>query len=172
MRSIVIIIIGCLLCVKVNAQEASSVADGQAIFVYNFTKLVAWPDSRKGDDFVIGVLGSSETFQAFKRYTQQKRVAGQNITVKRFQKGADVDNSCHILMVTASCVKEIAPIMDKIAAGNMLLITENDGLIDQGSAINFLVIDGKIKYEIKSSNLEKSQLKFAAQLETLAYKKY
>ncbi len=172
MRNVIIMTIACLFCFKVNAQEANSVADGQAIFVYNFTKLVAWPESRKANDFVIGVLGSSETFQAIKKYMQQKRVASQNITVKRFQKSSDVESGCHILLVTSSSAKEISSLTDKVVSESMLLIAENDGSIDQGAAINFLVIDGKIKYEVKSSNLEKCQLKHVAQLEALAYKKY
>ncbi len=159
-------------CTGLYAQEVGSIVDGQAIFIYNFTRLVAWPESRNINDFTIGVLGSSEAFAAIKKYTKQKRVGGKAIEVKRFTKASEIDNTCHILLVTSSAVNEIDRVAEMAKTGNILLITEKKGMIEKGAAISFLLIDGKIKYEIKTDNIIGCQLKYASQLEALAYKRH
>ncbi len=172
MRMILLFVCYGLFCLKSNAQEANSLAEGQALFIYNFTKFVAWPIEQKTPEFIIGILGPFDTFDPIKNYMQQKRVAGRTIVVKHFRKVSEIESNCHILMIASQYVKDMETIVTKTQSENVLLITEKDGSIEKGAAINFLVIDGKIKYEIKGSNIAKYQLKHALQLETLAYRKY
>ncbi len=172
MRSIKIIVILSVLCINAFAQkQVNSVAEGQAIFLYNFTKLIDWPENRKENQFIIGILGDNEIYDAVKEYTKQKNVAGKSITVKYFRKAEEVDK-CHMLMVASSAAKEMEAVIDKAEKENILLVAERSGAIDKGVAINFLVVDGKIKYEVKAGNLAKCQLKYVSQLEGLAYKRY
>lgn len=42
---------------EVCAQDVNSKI--KAIFIYNFTKYIEWPENQKQGDFVIGVLGNS-----------------------------------------------------------------------------------------------------------------
>ncbi len=171
MRCIKIIFVFCVFCSGIRAQQVGSIAEGQAIFIYNFTKLIAWPETRKENQFIIGILGNFETFNALKEHTKQKSVSGRNILVKYFRKASEVD-ACHMLMIASSEMKEFASIVGKAETESILLIGEKIGAIDEGAAINLLLVGGKIKYEMKSSNLTKCQLKYVSQLEGLAYKKY
>lgn len=160
-------------CLSSYAQEVNTVAEGQALFIYNFIKLVAWPDDQKTANFTIGVLGSNVTYKAIEEYTREKRIdGGRDIVVKRYQKTADVDKSCQLLMITSTYTKEIETIYHTAKDRNILLIAEKDGAIEKGAAINFLLIDGKIKFEVKTSNITDCHLKYASQLESLAYKKH
>ncbi len=44
---------------RVNAPQIS---DAQAMFIYNFSRLVKWPANATQDDFIIGVLGNNLTY--------------------------------------------------------------------------------------------------------------
>ena len=46
----------------------------QAFFIYNFSRLIKWPASYSQGDFVIGVLGDSQTYQNLVELTKDKKV--------------------------------------------------------------------------------------------------
>ena len=48
------------------------------------------------------------------------------------------------------------------------VITEQNGLMEKGSGINFVVKNNRQKFELNKRNVESHQLKVSANLETLA----
>src|SRR5271157_6586502 len=77
----------------------TEIPKAQSIFIYNFTRLIEWPESFKNGDFVIGVIGNSDVYGELQAYTAGKKVAMQNIVVKKFKDLSEIDN-CHILFVS------------------------------------------------------------------------
>jgi hypothetical protein len=51
---------------------------------------------------------------------------------------------------------------------NTLIITERNGLISKGAGINFVMNDGKQKFQLSKINLQKSGLKVNAELVDMA----
>lgn len=169
------ILIGLSILLSINivkSQQISDVASGQAMFIYHFTKIIDWPIERKMSDFVIGVLGTDDIYGALINYTKQKRVAGQDIVIKRFNKLTEVPDDCHMLIITSRHKNDMPTIAQKLESSNTLLISNNNGAIQQGAAINLILIEDKIKYEVNSSVLQKHNLKYTSALETMAHKKY
>jgi hypothetical protein len=58
--------------------------------------------------------------------------------------------------------------MGIVGTNKTLVITEKKGALNEGSAINFVIVDNKLKFELKVSNATKNGLKVSSNLETMA----
>jgi hypothetical protein len=162
-----------LLCIVIgtNTYTQTGIPKAQAMFIYNFSRLIEWPASYKSGPFIIGVLGSSATFDELESFVVGKNVGTQPISVVKFASTADI-STCHILFIPFSKTKELATILPKLQGKSSLIITEKNGAIEEGSAINFSVIGDKLKFEFKPDNATKYQIKLSSKLNEMAFKVY
>jgi hypothetical protein len=149
----------------------SSVAKAQAVFLYNFTLNIEWPlDYRKGD-FVIGVYGPADVINELTSYLKDKTVGNQPFKVVKYNTLENIGR-CHILFIPFGKSNEMPAIIGRIGNNRTLLVGEKNGIIQAGAAVNFLVVDDRLKFELKPANASKYGLKVLSQLEKLADKKY
>jgi hypothetical protein len=167
MRKILVLVI-CLLF-KSNSYCQTDIPRAQAMFIYNFSRLAEWPAEYKAGPFIFGFIGNSETFDQMKTFAAGKNVGSQSIAVQRFASVADI-STCHILFVPFSKTKEMANILIKLQGKSTLIISEKSGAINEGSSINFVVIDDKLKFEFKPENALKYQIKVSSKLNEMAFK--
>jgi hypothetical protein len=154
---------------KTNAQ--TSVAQAQAVFIYNFTRLIEWPSDFKTGNFIIGVFGANDVYSEIKNFTDGKTVGNQPITVVKFSSPQAV-TKCHILFVPFGKTKDLPAIIGALGGSKTLIITERKGALEEGSTINFVIVEDKLKFELKASNASKLGLKISSNLENMAIAKY
>jgi len=163
-----------IVLIGVYAQVAFSqtgIPRAQAMFIYNFSRLIEWPASYKSGPFIIGVVGNADIFNELKAYTTGKSVGSQSITVEQYEDASSIDK-CHIIFVPVSKTKNLGDIVGSLQNKSTLIISEKKGAIDEGSAINFLFVGDKLRFEINSSNASKYGIKMSGKLEEMAIKKY
>jgi len=148
-----------------HAQEEKYIG----LFVYNFTKYFDWPESSKIGDFKIQILGHQSVYEELIKITLGKKVGTQNIVIQNINSLSEV-NKCQIVFVGHWQSRYIPEILSKIGTHPTLLITEMEGMLDQGSAINFVIRDGTIKFEMKISNVTAHNLKSDQRIRELAYR--
>lgn len=139
------------------------------LFVYNFTKYFDWPENSKTGDFKILVVGHPSVYEELTKLCAGKKVGVQNIVLKNINSVEEI-SSCHILFVGHWHSRLFPEIKSKIGNQPTLIISEMEGMLDKGSAINFVIRDGTIKFEMKSSNLLSQNLKTDQRIRELAYK--
>ena len=149
----------------------TGIAKAQAMFVYNFSRLIEWPATYKTGPFVIGVLGGGEITNELHTYTQGKKVGTQNIVVKQYKDPSEIDK-CNILFVTFGKSRGLPELISALGNKSTLIITEKNGSIEDGAAINFLVVGDKLKFELSQKNAEKNGIKYSAKLMEMAFKTY
>jgi YfiR/HmsC-like len=174
MKKSIGIILTCLslqiLYVKnINAQ--TSISQAQAVFIYNFTRLIEWPADYKTGDFIIGVYSSNELYSELKTFTAGKMVGTQPISIVKFSVVQSISR-CHILFVPYSKSKELPTILGILGGAKTLLISERKGALEEGATINFVIMEDKLKFELKASNATKLGLNIHSNLENMAIAKY
>jgi adenine-specific DNA methylase len=75
---------------------------------------------------------------------------------------------CHILFVPANHSNKVEELMEHLKAESILLVTENEGLAQKGSCINFVTKDGKMRFELNRKAMFKARLRVASELVRLA----
>ena len=139
----------------------------KAVFIYNFTKYIEWPGNDISDSFEIAIIGESEITIPLKEIAKKKLVNNRKIKIVVYQDVRDI-NMCHILFISASENKRLHDILQKVKNTNILTISDSMGFAEEGVAFNFVIDDGKLKFEINSNVINKTGLQVSSQLLKLA----
>ncbi len=143
-----------------NGQDAKF----QALIIYNFTKLIDWPD--KSGSFVITIVGNTELAKELKDFTANRKVGGiQEIAVEKLL--VNEINNAQILYVGLTESANLTTIIEKMGSNNTLLITEKSGLTDKGAGISFIKKSGAWKFQFKESNIKNQGLKVSSDFKGL-----
>ena len=136
----------------------------QATFIYNFTRLVQWPELYKDPAFIIGVLGSGEEItKELKDGMGSRTVAGKNIEVVELSSATEVAN-CHLLFVPNRSLNSFSRMATAISNRPVLVVTENQGRQPQGSVINFSVEAGRLGIRLDEELAQTKNLMVSSQL--------
>jgi hypothetical protein len=124
----------------------------QALFVYNFSRMNAWPQEAQSGEFIIGVFGNSPIYKELVDILN-RQAGSRPFVVKQFSNVEDI-TKCQMIYVTSNQSKQIAAInqklkQDRIAA---LVISESRNSIAEGAAVNFVIENDKQRYEISETN--------------------
>ena len=140
----------------------------KAIYIYNFTKYIEWPQDYKTGNFIVGVLGSNSSLLGeLNKMASAKTVGSQKFEIKNIASAAEATN-CHIVYILNDKSTQLADVVGKVKGKSALIVTDKEGLASKGAAINFVIVENKQKIELNKSNIERYKLKVAEQLVSMA----
>jgi hypothetical protein len=157
----------CAIFVFTTAYLQHSIPMAQTFFIQDFLKLVEWPDDCKQGSFVIGVLGSTDLYQELRTQLEGKKSGDQIVNIRRYE-SPDAINECHVLFVPFSETRYMAAVRNRLSDRNTLIITEKNGALNEGAAINFVIFQQKMKFEVSAANAGKYGLQLSPQLKEMA----
>lgn len=160
----VALFIGIFTSIYLNAQEEEYIS----LYIYNFVKYFDWPESAKYGDFSIEVLGHQSVYLKLKEISAGKKIGNQNIVVKNYTNLEQMGKP-HIIFVGYWHSRLLPEVIKRIGNTPTLIITEKEGLTKLGSAINFIIIDNEIKFELAKKNATSHKLKIDPRLGQLAH---
>lgn len=164
-----------LLPFKRNSDILNEVAvseyDLKAVFIYHFIKYFEWPEIEKKEFFEISVFGKSDIIYPLKEIAKKKLGIGKKIQVKRNDDLSGIESS-QILFVPKDSRIYIPDILKKTENLNILIIGEEEGLCEKGIAINFVIRDGNLKFEINEAVLKKKGIQPSSQILKLAVTRF
>ncbi len=158
-----LVLIISFISLSVNAQ----ISNAQAMFLYNFSRLIKWPDNTAQGDFVFGVVGNIEVYNNLIQITNGKKVGMQNITVKYFKEAKEITN-CHVIFISNNKISQFNEIMSKAQNKAVLIVTEKKGMINSGSVIDFVISDDKLRYIVSEENARKNNLILSKNIQDMA----
>jgi hypothetical protein len=156
------------MAIATVAHMQTTIPKAQTLFIYNFSRLIEWPANYRTGPFVIGILGTSEVANELEVYTKGKKVGTQDIEVIRYKAPEEI-NTCHILFIPFAKTKQVPEILGVLGGKSTLIITEKSGALDEGAAINFVVFQDKLKFELKAENANKYGIKLSAKLQEMSF---
>ena len=157
MKKIVLLLVLSFIIFRGFAQDDKF----KALYLYNITTFIEWPSL--GENFVISSLGESTMINTFIANHGNKTINGKTIIVHKASGVANIGN-CQILYVPADQSSNLAVVLSKLAGKATLIVTDADGLVKQGSCINYVLVNGKLNLEISRKNIETRGLKVDSQL--------
>lgn len=154
--------------VSINAVFAQD-AKIKALYMSNFTKYIEWPAGDLNGDFVICVVNQNEVLNQLKTFTTNKSVGTHPISVVGV-KSVDEVSKCNIvyLSFSESKAEKLESLLGKLNGTSTLVLTDRPGSLKNGSCINFLLVDDKLKFEINEMAINERKLQISAQLKNQA----
>lgn len=136
--------------------------------LHNFSWYVQWPDEYSKNDFVIGIVGDKKLFEFMVDNVKGKKTALQEVQVKYFSKASEVEGFNHILFISSWQSHELNKTLETQSLNHTLIVTEKEGMVSDGAAINFIIHNGYLHFEMCRENITKMGLKVSSRLEQLA----
>lgn len=134
-------------------------------FIYQFTKYVKWPDSKKNkQEVVIGVIANDDTFKAISRLNGRLS-QGARITVVPVKDISQLKN-IDILYLEKGHIAD--DIISEAVKHHVLTISDEEDATDKGVIITLFMADSRLRFNINLKVAKQSHLKFSSRLLSLA----
>ena len=144
----------------------------KAAYLYKFGSYVEWPERAfPGPDSPvrIGVIGADAIADELAQLVTGRTINGRQVVVRKLRR-EDTLAGINILFVGRSSNARLAEILVAAKGQPMLTVSESEDGIAAGSMINFVVIDGKVRFEAAPKAAGMSNLNISARLLAAAYK--
>ncbi len=122
----------------------------KAAYLYNFASYVDWPPGALGEadgSFVIGVLGDARIAEYLVSMTEGRKVHGRPIEIRQVAADDPVD-SLHMLFISRNSSGELPRLHEAAREHSLLIVTDWNDALESGSAINFRLIDERVRFEV------------------------
>ena len=140
--------------------------DVKAVFLFNFSQFVDWPESglpEAGAPFVIGVLGADPFGEILDETVHGERIHGRPVQVKRFRRLDEVDG-CQLLFVSRSEAGRLADVVRRLSGRGILTVSDLEPFGRLGGMITFKTSSGRVHFEINVAAAEKQGFKISSKL--------
>jgi len=138
----------------------------KSAFLYNFAKFVTWPAqsfATPETPMTIGILGDDPFGPLLNETIKNKTVNGRPILIKHLTRN-DAAKDCHILFISRSEKERIPAILASLKGKSILTVSEVDKFAHNGGAINLLVVQESIRFEINLQAAEQAGLQVSSKL--------
>jgi len=138
----------------------------KAAFVYKFLGYVEWRAGALGDagaPIVIGVIGANDVAESLRALTAGRAVGDRPVEVRRLRPGESIAD-VHLLFVGRAESSRIPALATLAQQRGTLLVTDSEGALDDGSMINLLVRQNRVRFEVSLDAAEKAGLKLSSRL--------
>jgi len=150
-----------------HAQQASEAAV-KAAFIYRFANYIEWPEGAFAPDapFAIGVAGADDVAAELEKIVVGRTVNGRRVVARRVGEGDPV-RGLHALFIGKGVSNPRALLRASQTPG-LLVVTEGERGLELGSAINLVVVEDRVAFEVSVDAAEKNGLRVSARMLAVA----
>jgi hypothetical protein len=174
----VLLLLCCALLPAGWMERAASAADSadalehrvKAAYLYKFAGYVDWPAAAFADadtPITFGVIGSEPLASELSAVVAGRTINNRNLSVRRLKAG-DALTGVHILFVGTAESSRLGQLARSARPHAVLTVSESEGALDQGSVINFIVSDRRVRFEVALDSAEKSGIRLSSRLLAVA----
>lgn len=139
----------------------------KAAFLYRFLSFVEWPAqsfARADAPLVIGVLGADEVHASLEAIVPGRSAQGRPLQLRKLKEG-ERPTGVHLLFVGRAA----AAALPKLGGpAGLLVVSETEGALEQGAMINFLRVEGRVRFEVAPDAAERRGLRISSRMLAVA----
>jgi len=142
----------------------------KAAFLYNFAKFVDWPSTAftdAKDPIKICVLGQNPFGDSLQNIIRGKEIGERPLASAQVTDSRQA-TACQVIFVPASEWKRYKKMAIELTHCTALIVGETEDFLSAGGEINFMVEEGKIRFEINRVAAERAKLRISSKLLSLA----
>lgn len=142
----------------------------KAAFLMKFGAFVDWPPQafrRPDEPLVIGVLGDDAVHADLEQLTQGRSVNGRPLLALRLREPPAQGERVHVLFLATRNESRLRELLAR-TAGPVLVVTQAESGLVLGSALNFVLEQGRVRFEASPRAAEGRGLKLSSRLLAVA----
>jgi hypothetical protein len=144
----------------------------KAAFLYKFAGYIEWPASafdRANAPVVFGIAGADPVAEELASMVSGRLIDGRPIAVRKLATGESLAG-VHVLFVGKASGARPGELLSAAKGKPVLTVTESDDEFAQGSVINFVIVDNKVRFDVALGPADSGQIKLSARLLSVARK--
>jgi len=132
--------------------------------ILSFLRYSTWPGAARNTDSVtVGVWGRPAFAKVLGASLEGKSVNGRKVRVTELKQGSDL-RACDLIYFATDRKSEIETALQALGSSHSLTIGEADRFLDYGGAINLMLVDGHMAFEVNLEVLERAGVDISAKL--------
>jgi hypothetical protein len=146
----------------------------KAAFLYKFAGYAEWPAGTfSGPDapLTIGVMADEPLAAELTRTVSGRTSNGRSVNVTKL-KPFDSLAGVHIVFIGRSEDARLAALIHTAEPRPVLIVTESARALTQGGMINFVLSEGRVRFEVDLASVERSSLVLSSRLLAVARSVY
>lgn len=155
---------------KKTKMKKGEALKSKAVQIYNFCKMIQWPENYQSDEIVIAIAGDSQMLKELKDYTVNKTINSKKLRIEKYMPGSK--SPVHVFYLPDGYSSKFYQFKSVFKNKPTLFITDDPELYSQGAHISFRESDEKIKFVINKTAAERAGLKISPELVKFAAETY
>jgi hypothetical protein len=136
----------------------------KSAIVLSFLRYSEWPHGASYDaPLTVGVVGRSSFAQVLRRALDGKVVNNRSIRVLELKSAAE-PRGYEVLYVASDRTAEIKQALAEARSTHALTVGESDQFLDEGGAVNLLLVDGHMSFEVSLQALAGAGVEISSKL--------
>ena len=159
-----------LLPCRVMATDNDLELTVKSAYIYNFIQFIDWPEQQNGaapESVKICIIGGGQ-FGTVLAALSSRQAKGRPLEVKHEQPDSQTLPTCHVVVIDRSAEEQLPHLFAQLAGTNVLTVSDIPQFTRKGGGIGFVIIEGKVRFEINSRITQQAGLKVHAKLLELA----
>lgn len=139
----------------------------KAAFLFKFLSFVEWPAqsfARADAPIVIGVLGADDVHSSLQEIVSGRSAQGRPLELRKLKQG-ERPAGVHVVFVGRAAAAALPKLP---AQPGLLVVSEADGALEEGAMINFLHLDGRVRFEVAPAAAERRGLRISSRMLAVA----
>lgn len=136
----------------------------KAVFLYRFPEFISWPETaaQSAHPFVIDVIGNCSIAGELRQVMLGHPMRGREVDIQQVQESATLTDADIVFI----CDDERSRLRQLIQAapGKALVVTESPGALSEGSVINFVLSNYRVRFEISLEAARRRGLRLSSRL--------
>lgn len=159
------------LCVPGLAAQDTIERDVKAAFLYNFTRFIEWPGGAPQGEgpFRLCVVADGAMERAIRRTVAGESVQGRPLVMAEPRTPQDAQD-CQILYVGRSESDRASRLLAAVRDRPVLTVGDSSRFVEQGGAIQFVLEDNRVRFDVNLPSARRSNLKVSSNLLRVARK--
>ena len=142
----------------------------KAAFLYKFPAFIEWPEGAMAKPDVpltIGVIGDDAMAGELAQIAANRPAEGRPLVVKKLKSGEPLAGLTMLFIGREDAAR--LPQIARAAQGQpVLIVSDSDGALQQGSIINFVISGGRVRFEIALEGATARGFRLSSRLLALA----
>lgn len=156
------------LCTPLLQSQTSPLPEYKikAVFLFNFTQFVEWPDdafNSNNDPFIIGILGTDPFGSYIDQAVAGEKVGTHPITVVRYRSVNEINN-CRLLFINIADDDDLRSVLSSLNNRGVLTVSDMKGFAASGGVIGFITQNNKLRLQINISAAKAEGLNVSSKL--------
>jgi hypothetical protein len=143
-------------CLSAAAQSQEKI---YSVFILNFVKGIQWPENTP-NKFIIGVLGYPPLAAELSQTFSASKIKNHIIEIREYSSVEEIDG-CQIIFIPSFKARSFDKLLSKVNTRPVLIVSNKMDMAKKGAGANFVLIEGKPKYEINCKAIEKRGMKIS-----------